>query len=328
MRHLGLLQWTLLLPLVMAGSGLTGALAPLAGTPLEIKKKKTGKKDDGGNPGKKAISPDDARRLDGIRLRLRDWSKSTARISHEGLRLEGSLLPDALVYKTATTYLALREGGLDHAAAIAHLARSLPRWKRYTGRALVLVGMKNEKFELGKKNRRVYTFERNKKLDRDGIWLLDARKRRLPFQLAGKPAGIRVTKLRVKKFWRTRDGLTRRPRQSGEDPPGIGRGEFISKPFHSAVIEDTPVEIELLLNQKLLGKKGSRSCTVQLRHWKRYEGPFDGDILDLNEKRPWKAINELQIVVQLPASGRRVSRQLRELLEEVQRHSANEKRPQ
>ena len=256
-----------------------------------------------------------------LALRLADWEKAEGRMTVDGLTARAFIAPDALAYRIASTYVRLRRGGMMHGPAITRLRASLPRWKRYDGRSLLRVSLHNSKFEIGKKDRRVYTQTRN--LTRDAIVVRAGKKTRLGTKLGGSPANLRVASLRVKKFWTTADGFTRRftPRRERgrlvRDPASIGRKAVLSRPVKALVLEDKPAEVELLLTRKHLEKRGRTAVGLELHGWKTYEGPWKGDVIDLNERREWKELGTFALKVPLPPGGLVVSPEIRAIVEQV-----------
>ena len=267
--------------------------------------------------------PEDTKRLEAIRLRLGDWTQTSFVSSQQGLLLRGTLIPDALVFKIASTYLDFRQQGTDHQTALTRIAPSLPRWKRYRDRASFLITMRNEKYRLADKERRIFSLERNKNLNRDAITIRNDKKRNLRYRFAGRPSGLRTVRLRIKKFWVTGDGASRRSRSKddpeGRDPASPGRKAMLSKPFTTLVLEDEIAELEVLVDKKSLLKSKAEFFRVGLHHWQRYEGPFEKDAVDLNESRPWPVLKDVQLEVRLPPSEMKVMKELRELVGEVER---------
>lgn len=269
-----------------------------------------------------AARPDaeDLARIERIRLRLADWEKSAGLFSLHGLDLKGFLAPDAVAYKAATTYLRLRGSKLSHKQAIARVASSLPRWKRYDGQGLFLLRIANPGYAQGKQKNRVFT--QSKGLGHETLMIRDARNRRLKGKLAGLPSNLRMATLRVKKFWQTGDGVTRliRPGSREEllrNPGSIGRKAKLSKPFKAWVLESGPAELEVLVRKSQIAGSKSRIFRVSFEGWKRYEGPWAGDILDLNESRSWQDAARLVLEIRLPPGGLAVSPALEALLKEA-----------
>ena len=261
----------------------------------------------------------DAARLRGVAFRLADWEAAANFTTEQGLRLRATFVPDALAYKVAKSYLELRRHGDAHADALDQLARSFPRWKRYQAQASIVLGIVNRKFRVSGRDRRIYTLQKSP--DKGGVAVTVGKKKRLKTALAGKPVGLRLTDLRIKKFWTTKDGATRRSPSKGDpartDPGAVGRVAKIGKPFASFVLEDKPVEIELLVSRALIKKRGYDEFRLDLNHWKRYEGPFAKDLLDLNEKRPWEPLRGVHVQVSTPPLGLTVGPELRQLVQAV-----------
>ena len=89
---------------------------------------------------------------------------------------------------------------------------------------------------------------------------------------------------------------------------------MLSKPMAALLIEEKPVEAELIFKTKIAG---TPLPTLSLANLKKYEGPFDGDQLDLNGGRRWDPVEPLEIELRLPASGLEPPRALLQLVDEV-----------
>ena len=242
---------------------------------------------------------DDEERLAALRFQIEDWRSGALETRHHSLTLETTVLPDAVAFHVVSEYLAHRKTGKDHDAAVALVAEKLPRWKRFEKRALVRLVLTNDRHELSRKNhRRVFTLEKN--LEKTGIALRSGKKR-LPTKLAGKPSALRLTKLRKKKFWTTRDGATGRGGAKDKDAGSVGRVPLLSKPFAALVLEKDPATIDLIVRPRDLERSRGRKLHLSLERWKRYEGPFKDDVLDLNDHRPWDELEELTAPIRLPA---------------------------
>mgnify|MGYP001306179482 CR=1 FL=1 len=274
-------------------------------------------------PGKKAVDPKaaaDRARIEQVKLRLADWEKSGGVLSRHGLDLAGFLAPDALAYKAASSYLRFRASLLTHKQAIDKVALSLPRWKRYEGQSLFLLKIANPLYKQGKQRSRIYT--QSKGLGSETLIIRDAKKRRLKGKLAGLPANLRLANLRLKKFWQTGDGITRLVCPGSRDgllrnPGSIGRKAKLSKPFKAWVLEKGPAELEVLVKRSLVESSKSRLFRLSFESWKIYEGPWEGDLLDLNENRSWKELASLPLEIRLPPGGLSVSPALQAIIDEA-----------
>jgi hypothetical protein len=266
----------------------------------------------------------DAARLRGIVFTLRDWADSATKTSKSGLEVVGALIPDAAAYRIARRYIEARKAGGGHEAAVDEVAKNAREDKELHGRALVRIELSNPGFELPRERRRLFTVE--KSLDRESIIVLTPKDRRIPVKLAEYPKGMRVTELRIQKFWTTSDGSTRRPPKRGDpdakDPRALGRESLRSKPFKAGLIEDKPAAIELLVAPKPIVDLDSLS--IVLEKWKRYEGPFKDDVLDLNDNRPWDEIPDFRFELHWPVGHIEVRPQLRVLVEEVAKKAAEQ----
>ena len=269
-------------------------------------------------PGEKAAA--DRARIEQIQLRLADWEKSGGVLSRNGLDLAGFLAPDAMAYKAATAYLQFRANPMTHKQAIDKIALSLPRWKRYEGQSLFLLKVANPLYKQGKQRNRIYT--QSKGLGAETLIIRDARKRRLKGKLAGLPANLRLASLRLKKFWQTGDGITRVARPGSREsllrnPGSIGRKAKLSKPFKAWVLEKGPAELEVLVRRSQVAGSKSRLFRLSFESWKLYEGPWEKDLLDLNENRSWKELEPLPLEIRLPPGGLSVSPALQAILDEA-----------
>jgi hypothetical protein len=271
---------------------------------------------------KPPASEDDARRLDAVELRFKDWDQPRGTLRRDGLKVEAALVPDALVYRAVAHYLSLRQSHepgkrLTHDEAVKAVAALLGRWKRYEGASLLVVRLDNEEFKPSKTDRRVFTLDPSSV--REAFVLNDARKGRLPVALASNPRNLRQAQLRVKKFWVTMDGLTRRVARDPSpvrDPAAIGRRPQVSKPVPALVLEEKPAELEFVVPSRLVEKAAGLSFDLSLSGWRRYEGPFEADFLDLNENRQWKDLDAFGLALRLPPSGLETSAELKALFAE------------
>lgn len=290
------------------------------GKPGEVAEKPAGETEEPA-PGKRARpeSPEDRERLEALRLRLLEWTENRVVQRLEGLEVRAMLAPDAITYQATLRYLRLRDEGKGHDQAVEALAALLPRWKRLRDRVLLEVTLANPDHRRSKDERRIFTLQES--LGRKALVVTDSRGRRLRLGLAGRPSGLRSARVRVKKFWVTADGWTRRtfrPRDpSRADPASIGRKPLISKPTPALVLEATPARIDCLLSRTQVRRTGDRRFRVLVRHLKRYEGPFADDIVDLNLDRPWKEIGEVKVSPTLPPAGLEVPPAMARLLEEI-----------
>jgi len=297
------------------------ARADIEKKPAPDEKKAPEKK---GEPKADAPKVDQDSQLRRIVLRLADWESALGRVSIDGLDVNAFLAPDALVYKCASSYVRFRRAGQSHERAMATLKRLVPRWKRYEKASLLVLRMRNRKYDGQDDEKRVYTLTKN--LSKEAIVLRVGKKTRFPMRLAGVPAGLRSTKLRVSKFYTTADGFTRRiqPRRPNDtginrDPASIGRKPKLSKPVKGVVLEDDEAEVELLLSRKRVQKSKRRSFRVELPNWKVYEGPWEKDIVDLNQSRTWSDVKGLAFDMPLPPTGFRVAPELTKLLGAAQK---------
>ena len=198
--------------------------------------------------------------------------------------------------------LSRREAGEEHQAAVQGISSLLPGWKRREGMAAVLLKIVN--LEPRPRRAGVFPFHRlytiQKAFAGEAVVLTGAQKKPLATKLADPPRNLRALQLRVKKFWTTGDGTTRRRAYDPDDPLSIGRKPKLSRPFSALLIEEKPVEAELLLKPK---PRKDPLPHLSLQELKRYEGPFEDGLLDLNRGRRWDPIPPLELELRAPAGG-------------------------
>jgi len=273
--------------------------------------------------GIKPETHDDEARLRGIRFALLDWEDGSSKMSRAGLDVEVRLVPDLLASRVAKAYFAARRDGKTHAQALGAVAASWKDWKKLDGRPALEVRLANPGYRRPRDERRIFTFEKN--LTRDGVLVRNARGSRIRADLASEPVGLAVRELRVKKFWRTKDGATRRTPAAGAnagDPAAIGREAVISKPFRAAIIEEKPAEFDIIIDSREAER--NEVFTFALRSWKSYEGPFTDDLIDLNQDRAWEEIPAIELRVDPPAGRLEVRPELRALVEEARKAAEKE----
>jgi hypothetical protein len=86
------------------------------------------------------------------------------------------------------------------------------------------------------------------------------------------------------------------------------------------VIEEKPVEAELLIKQSKSAKDLPRS--VSLGEFKRFEGPFQDDTIDRNQNRPWDPIGTITVELRPPAPGQDPPSALGRLVREIRETAA------
>ena len=69
-----------------------------------------------------------------------------------------------------------------------------------------------------------------------------------------------------------------------------------------------PVELILVVSKSTAQKY--EGYELQVGQFKRYEGPFRKDYIDLNEGRRWKAIRPILLRIDLPPEGHEVPEDL------------------
>lgn len=295
----------LLLTVVLAGSGrLLGARGEHgehAGDAVEKKAKKL-----------EELTPDE-RRLKRLELFIKTAETAMASYSEKGLRVKAAVVPDALAYRLTRRYLEERRAGKDDVDAISALASGARTWRHLAGRPLVHVVLANDEFELGKSSRRIFTVAET--LPGRALVLL-SRKRVVPLVLAEKPANLRTTKVRVRKFWKVKKGRGRRGRR-GRRVPGDTSGyePILSRPIGVHILEKKPAEIDLLPRRKLKGSLAG--LTLRIDRFKRYEGPFKSDEIDLNEGRRWDALPAITLRLAPPPEGGSLPPEVRRLVDKA-----------
>ena len=271
---------------------------------------------------------EDARFLERLETAVSELEETARAMKVEGLEVRAFLAPDALAYKSARTYLDLRAKGRDDAAARQVVRKAIPRWKRYQKAALFVVRLEN----LGSRPTRTFlkpgeprarrplrpgqsrqVFTLADSLDKKGLRVLDNRNRRVKTRLAGKPANLRTTKLTVHKFWVRGSGGVRKPKRS--------------KPLTALVLEEETGVVELVTPRVGLEKRRATGFRIELHGWKRYRGPFEQDVIDLNRGGRWDQLEHLEVDVELPASGLHTSAALRDLLTALQSDEDGEQDP-
>ncbi|MBN1443642.1 MAG: hypothetical protein JXA90_13110 [Planctomycetes bacterium] len=259
--------------------------------------------------------PEDGRRIEALLLRLSEWESTAVERTAAGLKVRALIVPDAFAYRVAKAYFERRGQGDTHTRALAMVARNLPGWKRFEKQSLLAIELENPTPKLGGDDRRVFTLEAKNAAKQ--VELTDAKRRKLLLRFAEKPKGLRQASLSIQKFWVTSDGATtRRPRFPG-DPASVGREPLVSKPFAALVLEEKPARLDLLVSRRTLERTGSREFRVAISQWKKYEGPFEKDRLDLNLGRSWDEVKDLDLQVSLPPAGLATSPELQELVEEA-----------
>ncbi|MGH9360545.1 MAG: hypothetical protein ACRD2T_01405 [Thermoanaerobaculia bacterium] len=269
---------------------------------------------------------DPAQLAERVAVYVQDLEEGKAAGSGDGLKVAAVFAPDAFAYKVAREYLKRRRGGEDHAVAVAGAAGLAQEWKKHQGMAAVVVKIENSnprpagRTVQGVAKRRIYTLEQP--LAGQGLSLIGPREKPIAVKLAEPPANLRAAQLRVKKFWTTADGQGRRGAYDPDDPSSIGRKPLLSKPFPGLLLEEKPAEVELLcraLPPRSPREDGGGAAAMRLvlREWKRYEGPFEGDQLDLNGGRRWEAIEPIGLDLRVPPGGLETPRAVAQLVAEV-----------
>ncbi len=257
--------------------------------------------------------------LEVAKVYLRDLESEPASTAHStGLKLSAAFLPDARAYRIVKEYVARRDKGEKHLEAVSGVAGLLSSLKQREGMAGVLVKIENGSPSTAvantgaPPNRQIYTLQ--KEFVGEGLSLMNPEGKPIAARLAERPKNLRSTQLRIKKFWVTSDGATRRQRYDPADPASIGRKPKLSKPFPSIVIEEKPVEAELLFKMRPQKDPIPR---VNLANLKGYLGPFQDDQLDLNLGRRWDPVDPLEVQPKAPPGGMAPPGAVSQLLEEV-----------
>jgi len=271
----------------------------------------------GGAPGPADENP---RVRELVASHLNDLEGAAMTATAGGLKVKAFIVPDALAYRICQEYLKRRDGGEDHAAAVKGTAPFLAPWKRCQGMAAVRVRMEDASPARAAATpptvvtprRRLFTLQ--KSFDKDALAIFSG-KTRLPVRLAGPPRNMRQAQLRTKKFWKMAEGPGRQKRGDPGDPNTYGREPVLSKPFPALLIEGLPAIAEALFKAK--GERGLPT-SLTLSGFKKYEGPFADDILDLNQGRStWVDVEAISVDLRPPPGGLEIPRAVVDLIEEV-----------
>jgi hypothetical protein len=259
------------------------------------------------------VAPAKLREL--LLVHVADLEGAASTMSGGGLKLSAAFVPDALAYRAAKEYLRIVEGGLDHASAVRELAGKLAAWKREDGVPMVLLRVENQepRGSGSGSTRRIYTIQKD--FTGEAVSIAPAGGKPISMRLAAPPKNLRAAQVRVKRFWTTAPGYGRKGAADPDDPLSIGRKPKLSKPFSALLIEEKPVEAELLLKWK--PAKGAPLPRIALSCVKRYEGPFEDDLLDLNGGRLWEAIASIEADLRPPPGGFETPQVLKRLIEEA-----------
>ncbi len=257
--------------------------------------------------------------LEIVRVYLRDIESEPATTAHStGLKLSAAFLPDARTFRIVKEFVARREKGEEHEEAVSGVAGLLSSLKQREGMAGILVRIENASTGVAASNtgtapnRQIFTLQ--KEFVGEGLSLLAPDGKPIPARLAEKPKNLRSTQLRIKKFWVSADGATRRQKYDPADPASVGRKPKLSKPFPAIVMEEKPVEAELLFKMKTLKDAIPR---IGLANLKSYLGPFQDDQLDLNLGRRWDPVEPLEVQPKALPGGMEPPGAVSQLLGEV-----------
>lgn len=231
-----------------------------------------------------------------------------------GLKVDAFVVPDALAYRIAKEYLKRRDDGANHGIAVQGTATALKDLKRLEGLVEVFVKIESLEasptpFARGGASRRIFTFEGN--FEKTALALSNGAGKAIRLRFAKPPANLRAAQLRVQKFWKVSEKRSVR-RYPGA--PSSGWEPVIGKPIPAFVIEGKPVEAELLFKVR---EQKDMPKSLKVSGFKRYEGTFQDDILDLNYGRTWDPIPAIDAALQPPPAGLQIPPAVARLVREV-----------
>lgn len=263
---------------------------------------------------------DDGQRLARIKVFVTDLEQPRSTYRQMDLRVVARIVPDALAYHVAKLYLGARQEGRNHEEAIEAARAGIGDWKRLKERAALFLTIENPDFKISDDERRIFTT--TEKLPGRAIVLRGRGKQAIPLAFAEKPDNLRPASVRIKKFWKVRSResikrIGRQPRPRPNDPPGFV--PVFSKPIRVALLEEGPARCELLFPAREM--KTTAVFAVTIQKFKKYEGPFQKDDLDLNAGRRWEEISPITLKVGLPPEGKAVPEPVQEVLARVQRRT-------
>lgn len=267
-------------------------------------------------------SPEDAgdeRNVALIRVFVKDHEKPRNVYSESGLKIGATILPDPFAYRAGKLYLAERDAGRSHADAIEKAAEKLKQAKQTIDLAGLRLLIENPEYKVSDKHRRIYTIQ--EKIPGKVLTLLAGGKS-VELRLADKPANLREANVRIKKFWKLKDGRRKRLRIGDPDPDPIPVGPkppnfepILSKPMSAFVIEKDAVEVHAFFAPKAL--ESAKTFEFRLAAVKKFEGPFEDDLVDLNDGRRWDPIEPITLKLDLPPGGTDVPQPLLDVLAAV-----------
>jgi hypothetical protein len=237
---------------------------------------------------------------------IRELEKPRASQEGDGLRVSAALVPDVLAFEVGRRYLAARGEGKAHEASLEAAASGIKRiegvssLRQLDGKAGLFVTLENLGHG-GGSNTQVFTIQET--IPGGVVRLLgfaaqDGAERkgpgkRIPLKGLGKPEKLRPASLRISKFYK-RSEKDPRNRESDFEP-------IISKPTRALVLEEGPARLPFLFSPEALRQQ--QGFDLEVRGLKRYRGPFEKDLLDLNQRRVWEPIRPLRVQLPLPPEG-------------------------
>jgi hypothetical protein len=220
------------------------------------------------------------------------------------LTVAATIVPDVDAYFVGKSYLEFRRKGMAHGASVQKVAKVLKKKKqKLTDRAglrVVLSGPGIHTFHAALPQKTIRLTGRKKGSSSKG----NKGFKPVPIKLAADPNHMRVARVRVKKFFKLKEGGTREP--------------ILSKPKTVRVLEAHKGEIHLSFPNKVLRKNKAFRLELRGSVIKHYNGNFAQDMIDLNRRQyKWEPIESIQMVLDLPPEGTEVPRALQDLVDLV-----------
>lgn len=285
-------------------------------------------------PGEKPVpgdepAPGEKRKDDPALARMRtfvsDLQKVRNRQSEQGLGLAATLIPDLFAFEVGRRYLKARDEGLDEVDAEDRVISELKDCGKLDKRSGLRLTISNAGHELPGGAVRIFTLQG--KFPGEALRLLGLSKRSteerkigrpLPALLMEKPSNLRRARVRIKKFWKLRKrGSPPRGDPDPADPQSRFKDPILSDPFPVLLVEEKPVELTLVVSKATAAKYEHFELVVA--EFKKYEGPFRKNLIDLNGGRTWKSIRSILVPVDLPPEGHEVPEDLEILAKRIRR---------
>ena len=274
---------------------------------------------------KRPDDPDLAR----IRVFVDDLKKPRNTRKEQGLVVSTAFIPDLLAFEVGRRYVDARDAGLGEREAIDRVIDEMKKrkGKDLAKRSGLRIRLENHDYDLaGAEREHVRIFTYQGKFPGGGVRFVglsrrstESRKvgRPLRGSLLEKPRNFRSAKVRVKKFWKLRKRGARPRRIDPSDPDSRFKDPILSDPIAVRLIEKKPVEFTLKVSKPAADKY--TRFELRIKGLKKFEGPFRGDLIDLNAERRWDPIKPLVLPVELPPAGREVPDALLLLTRRIER---------